>query len=72
MQGAGVGGAGCFGVGKADDEHALGVCECAVPIVVVAGGTDAEAAAVDTEDGRECLWRCQVVGGGEEDAASRP
>lgn len=47
----------------------MGVCKGAVPPVVVGGGPDAEAAAVNCEEGREGFWGGLVVGRGEEDAA---
>lgn len=40
----------------------MGVCEGAVPAVVVGGGSDAEAAAVDCEEGREGFRGGLVVG----------
>lgn len=57
-----------LGIVERDDECSVAVREAAVPLVVVARVADAEAAAVDGEEGREDGWRGLVVGLGEKDA----
>jgi hypothetical protein len=68
VRGGWEGVAGGFGVVERDDQGVVGVGEGAVPFVVVALVADAEAAAVDGEEGWEGGGRGLVVGGGEEDA----
>lgn len=58
---------GSLGVVQRYYEDVVRVCKGAVPPVVVVGVPNAEAAAVDGEEGRERLRRGLVVGRGEED-----
>jgi len=69
VDGCGEGSGGGFGVVEGDDEDVLAIGKGPVPLVVVADVTDAEAAAVDGEEGREGGRGGLVVGFGEEDSA---
>jgi len=69
VNGCGKGSGRGFRVVESDDEDILAIGKGPVPLIVVADVTDAEAAAVDGEEGRESGRRGLVVGFGEEDPA---